>query len=621
MSISEEDIARVREASDLVAIVGERAPLRQKGRDFWCCCPFHSEKTPSCKIDPSTQLWHCFGCGEGGDVFGFVMKMDDLSFPDAVRYLADRAHIDIVETGGRASVPQGVKARLKEVCRASAEFFHEQLMRGKGAGQDSARAYLAGRGLGGSVPKTWQLGYAPGSGRLVRHLGALGFSSDDMVAANVAVERNGRVTDRFYERVMFPILDAQGDVIAFGGRVVGSGEPKYLNSQETPLFHKSQVLYGLDKAKAAMAATGQAVVVEGYTDVIALSEAGLKNVVATLGTALTSQHIRLLRRHARKSIVYLFDGDEAGQRAIDRALAFVGSAVKRDPANGTLAVLDVQLLAVTLPDGLDPAEFVEARGADALRALIADAKPLIEFGIERRLSQADLSTAQGRAAGFASALSVLAPIKDTNEAVSYLREIAVRTRVDENDARRALRQLKAPRTPGQDDAPDPAPAPAAPAQPASPAERDRLRHESELLALSAQNPQLALAHADALAQTRWHDESNARLAACLLQVLSEDPAAQPGRIVTSAARIDPAGAARLSAAADSDEQDPEARIAYLVERLAVDDLGDAVKELQAQIAACGPDDEEQVELLWGAAAELQREYNARLRALRGLERR
>ena len=274
--ISEEDIQKVREANDLVSVIGERSPVKQRGRDFWCCCPLHNEKTPSFKIDPALQLWHCFGCGEGGDVFAFVMKTEDLSFPEAVRRLAERAHIEITESGGRPGEGAGRKARLKAVCAEAAEYYHAQLMRNPGPDASAARSYLAGRGLGGEVPKTWQLGFAPGRGSLVRHLAAAGFTAEEMQQANVALvgKGDGKLRDRFYNRVMFPIRDPQGDCIAFGGRVVGAGEPKYLNSQETPLFHKSQVLYGLDKAKAAMAATGTAVVCEGYTDVIALHEAG-----------------------------------------------------------------------------------------------------------------------------------------------------------------------------------------------------------------------------------------------------------------------------------------------------------------------------------------------------------
>ena len=444
--ISDEDIQKVRDASDLVAVIGERTPVKQKGRDFWCCCPLHQEKTPSFKIDPATQLWHCFGCGEGGDVFSFIMKTEDFNFPEAVRYLADRARIDIAEDTRGGGVSRSVKSRMKEICARTAEFYHTQLMRGRGEGPDAARKYLASRGFGGEVPKKWMLGYAPGRGALVRHLSALGFKPDEMIRANVALDgRGGPVRDRFYERVMFPIFDAQGDCVAFGGRVIGAGEPKYLNSQETPLFHKSQVLYGLDQAKARMASTGCAIVVEGYTDVIALHEAGVTNVVATLGTALTMRHIRVLAKHAPKKIVYLFDGDAAGQKAADRALAFIGESISDKNRNS------VELLAVTLPNNQDPAEFVQAEGAQALEAVVEGALPLIEFGLERRLDSFDLDTAPGRDRALDACLAVLAPIKDTLVAKDYAVRTWSRLRahgrlgIEEADVLERLAALETPR--------------------------------------------------------------------------------------------------------------------------------------------------------------------------------
>ena len=227
-----------------------------------------------------------------------------------MRKLAERAHIDIVETGGRGA-SSSKKARLKGDLQDHGGVLPYPAHAQPGSRCRRCALTLASRGLGvGS--KLWQLGFSPGKGALVRHLSAARFSAEEMIEANVATRgRDGRLRDRFFNRVMFPISDIQGDCIAFGGRVIGKGEPKYLNSQETPIFHKSQVLYGLDKAKAAMASTGDAVVVEGYTDVIALHEGGIENVVATLGTALTLRHIRILSRHASKRIVYLFDGDAA----------------------------------------------------------------------------------------------------------------------------------------------------------------------------------------------------------------------------------------------------------------------------------------------------------------------
>lgn len=616
--ISDDDIQKVREASDLVAIIGERSPVRQRGRDFWCCCPLHNEKTPSFKIDPATQLWHCFGCGEGGDVFAFLMKTEDLNFPEAVRKLAERAGIPLADTGVRGG-SSSKKARLKAVCTASAEFFHTQLMRGKGEGAAKARAYLAGRGLGGQVPKMWNLGYAPGRGELVRHLLAQGFKPNELVEANVALAGNGgKVRDRFFDRVMFPINDAQGECIAFGGRIMGQGQPKYLNSQETPIFHKSQVLYGLDHAKAAMTATGTAIVVEGYTDVIALSEAGIQNVVATLGTSLTLQHIRVLGRHAKHRVVYLFDGDEAGQRAADRALGFIDNSMTPEAGRSK-----IELAAVTLPDNLDPAEFVAARGADELRALVDSAQPLLQYGIERRLAAYDLSRPEGRTAALADALSVLAPIKDSLLAKDYAVQIASRTRAREEDVLAQLAALRPPRRAGEQegeasaDGAHPAVHPGAAAEPAVPrstlsrAEVNRRRFEREMLCLAAQNPVVALVHADALAQTQWHESVHARLSECLLDVLAEDPAASPATIVTRAQQVVPQAASILTSGSRERAASPEDAAAFLAEELAIGDMEDAVAALRAQLADPARMPADEYELLFGAVVAMQKDLAAR----------
>lgn len=590
---SPEDIQRVREANDLVDVFSERVPLKQRGRDYWCCCPFHQEKTPSCKVDPSTQLWHCFGCGEGGDVYKFIEKIDDLEFPDAVRYLARRGNVEIAET--RGGMPQGRKARLREVCRETAEFYHKQLMRGRGDGPDRARAYLAGRGLGGSTPNEWMLGYAPGSGALVRHLRSKGFKADEMIQANVAVEaRNGSgPRDRFFERVMFPICDSRGEYIAFGGRVIGDGEPKYLNSRETPLFHKSEVLYGMDKAKAAMVATGTAVICEGYTDVIFLHKAGVSNAVATLGTALTMQHIRQISRHASKRIVYLFDGDEAGQRAANRALEFIDESMT--PEAGKTRI---ELFAVVLPDNLDPADFVLQRGADALQEQLDRAQPLLQFGIDRRLAQYDLDTPESRTRAMADALSVLAPIKDSVLAKDYALQIAGRTRSRESDVLEKLAQLKKPRRFDADgqrraeggrrgaSAAVPAQATAA-VMPSrvrlSTAEANRRRSESEFVGLCASYTPLALQYAQQLSQTNWHDSSNGRAAELVLDALSKNPQATPAQIISEASRVMPQ-AANLLTSVQSTDMPREELARFLSEELAIGDQEDAIASLKQQLS-------------------------------------
>ena len=599
--ISDEDIQKVREASDIVAIVGERVPLRQRGRDFWCCCPFHNEKTPSCRIDAASQYWHCFGCGEGGDVFSFIMKIDDVSFPDAVRQLAERAHIDIQETGNRGA-STSKKARLRDVCTETAAFYHLQLMRGKSAEAQAARDYLSGRSLGGEVPKRWTLGFAPGRQSLVRHLTQKGFSYDEMVEANVAARGNdGRVRDRFFNRIMFPIFDPQGACIAFGGRVVGKGEPKYLNSQETPLFHKSNVLYGLDKAKNALTTTGVAIIVEGYTDVIALHEAGVQNAVATLGTALTIQHIRLISRYASKRIVYLFDGDAAGQRAADRALGFIDEDMTPEAGKSR-----IELTAVTLPDDLDPADFVSQRGADELRAYLDKAQPLISYGIERRLAANDLTSAEGRTRALADALGVLAPIKDSLLAKDYAVQLAGRLKLREQDVLESLKALVPPRryeNESEQDSPETS-AHVVPT-PLGETELNRRRFERELLALSAKNPLLALEHADALAQTQWHELVHAQIAEALLDVLAEDPAASTAKIVSAASRVQPRAASVLTSTTTSSE-DERAIMTFLVDELTIGDMEDAIASLKAQMTNQPTMPEDERELMFQSVVELQK---------------
>lgn len=437
--IPDEDIQKVIEANDLVQIASECVPdLKQKSGKFMACCPFHKEKTPSFQIDPDKQLWHCFGCGEGGNIVGFVEKIYDMNFPEAMEFLADKANIQLRKTGGKG-ISKGEKGRLQDACKEAADFYHAQLMKVKSAGSNSARKYLSSRGMGSDVAKRWTLGFAPGNNMLTKHMLDKKFSKKELLDANLCVEKNGRLGDRFFNRVMFPIRDAQGNVIAFGGRIMDDGQPKYLNSSENALFHKSQVMYGFDKAKANMTASGTAIVVEGYTDVIAMHEAGINYAVATLGTALTRQHIRLLNQNAKKKIVYLFDGDEAGQRAAERALNFIDQMERPEVYNKR-----AELVALTLPDNMDPKEFIDKNGADALLKLIDEAKPLVQYGIERKLAGYDLSVPGNKSRAATSALKVLAPIKDSLLAKEYCSMIADKTGMRTEDLIEELSKMKKP---------------------------------------------------------------------------------------------------------------------------------------------------------------------------------
>jgi len=432
--IPDEDVQRVRDATDVVQLISESVVLKQKGRLYWGLCPFHGEKTPSFKVDPGTQLWHCFGCGEGGDSFGFLMRSEHLEFPDAVRLLADRANVEIREEG--SSIPRSYRDRLTQAVDATAAFYHKVLLSAPDPGPTTAREYLKNRGFGSEVAKHFELGFAPGRGALVQHLTREGFTADEMVDANVALRAdNGRLKDRFYERVMFPIRDIAGRAVGFGGRVIGSGEPKYLNTQETPVFHKSRNMYAIDRAKNSIVTSRHAIVVEGYTDVIALHEAGIENVVATLGTALTRDHVKLLGRFASK-IVYLFDADEAGLRAAERAAEFIDLSIA--PSGGTA----IELAVAVVPDGKDPADYVSSAGAEAMKEIVESATPLMQFVLDRRMATHDLKAAEGRARALADAASVLATVRGTFLGEEYVAYVAQFLRTSDQTVLSAVEHAK-----------------------------------------------------------------------------------------------------------------------------------------------------------------------------------
>ncbi|MRR11457.1 toprim domain-containing protein, partial [bacterium] len=335
---------------------------------------------------------------------------------------------------------------LVAACDAAAEYFHKELTTSRLAGAKEAREYLAKRGFGSDVAKRWRLGFAPPTrGALAKHLTAAGFTRDEIVDANLALKDGAALKDRFFGRIMFPIADLHGRTIAFGGRVVGTGEPKYLNSQETPIFHKSAHLYALDRSRNAIVTTGTAVVVEGYTDVIALHEAGITNAVATLGTALGEKHVKLLGRFGKR-VVYLFDGDDAGRRAALRAVEFLDWSITPEAGSGQVA-LDVALI----PGGMDPADYVTAEGAEAMHAMIEGARPLLEFAIDSRLAAHDLTRPEGRSAALADAAALLTPVRESLLGKDYMNYLAGKLATDFGTVQRAVPKAKAgPRQSAQD---------------------------------------------------------------------------------------------------------------------------------------------------------------------------
>ena len=433
--ITDEDKERVRQATDFVTLVSETVELKPRGQDYWGCCPFHQEKSPSFKINPSTGLWHCFGaCSEGGDVFSYVMKRENLDFPDAIRYLADKAGITLSEEAHVSKGPR--KNRLIECLTEAENYFHSMLMRGRGEGPETARAYLSGRGFGAAVCKRWKLGYAPGRGTLVAHLRKCGFTTQEMVAANLAVERNGRISDWFYDRVMFPIHDEQGRTIAFGGRITKKVEnaPKYLNTRDTTVFNKGKHLFAYDVAKETIAAQSEAIICEGYTDVIAMHEAGFTNTVAALGTAFTSEHVKLIDRQRARKIICMFDGDAAGQHAAARAIKFIDKTT-------------AAFLCVVLPNNQDPMEFLAESGAEKLRPILDSARPLMDFVFEATSAEFDLSVPGGRVKALEALASLLAPLKTSVLLSEYALRVADLLHIDAEEAKRAIKTA-----PIQDDA-------------------------------------------------------------------------------------------------------------------------------------------------------------------------
>ncbi len=406
--IRDEDIALVRERSAIDEVVGEYLQLRSAGADsLKGLCPFHEEKTPSFNVTPSRGLWYCFSEGEGGDVIKFVQKIDNLGFTEAVERLAKRAGVELrYEQGGHIpGQEQSRRRRLIEAHRAAAEFFAEQL---DTPAASSAREFLSARGFERADAQRFGVGYAPAEWEaLTNHLRGRGFTEAELLGGGLASQGRRGPIDRFRGRLIFPIADLTGDVIAFGARKLAADDdgPKYLNSPETVLFKKSSVLYGADLAKRDIAQRRQAVVVEGYTDVMACHLAGVPTAVATSGTSFGEGHITILRRLLMDSdkflgeVIFTFDGDAAGQRAAERAYSWEERFV-------------TQTFVAVQGDGLDPCDLRLARGDAAVRDLIAQRVQLFEFAIRASLRAHDLDTVEGRLAALDAAAPIVRRIKD-----------------------------------------------------------------------------------------------------------------------------------------------------------------------------------------------------------------
>lgn len=424
--IREEDIDALRERADIVEVVSGYARLKRSGgHTYKGLCPFHSEKTPSFTVDSAKSLWHCFGCGEGGNLYHFVQKIENLPFPDAAEWLARRVGFDLRYEESRPGEQRsaGHKARLLAANQAAADFFHGQLMGSPDAAD--ARRYLGGRGFGEDVAERWKLGYAPGRNALVQHLMARGFSPEELERADLGrrSERDASLYDTFRQRITFPTWNLQGEVVGFGARALGDAQPKYLNTSETPVFSKSRVIYGLNRAKSAIARSA-AVVVEGYTDVIALHEEGITEAVATNGVALGETHFEQLKKFSQRAVLML-DSDEAGRGATQRSFDVHHR-------------IGVEVLVALLPPRSDPADVVRDEGADAIRKAIESARPLLEVKLAQTISQLPLDTPEARSRAVREAAKVLGWHRDPIARHEYVFMAAELIGVDPDGVQRAL---------------------------------------------------------------------------------------------------------------------------------------------------------------------------------------
>lgn len=429
--IEKASVEEVVQAADMLEVVGLHTQLKKAGSNYSGLCPFHQEKTPSFSVDPVEKLYYCFGCGEGGDLLGFVQKVENLTFAEAVESLADRYGITLrYEEAGPTDADRWRRERLRKLLEQACAYYERVLWEARAAA--AARAYLLSRGLGEEAAKEYRLGFSFAAWSKLRDAAlAKGFSEKELLDAGLTVPgKRDSCYDRFRGRLMFPLTDERGRVLGFGARTLGDDKPKYLNSPETPLYHKSEALFGLDKAKQAASREDALFVVEGYTDVLALAQAGIRNVVASMGTALTEEQLKRMVRLTR-NLYLCFDADAAGQGAVSRALS-VGRS------------LGITLRVVRVPEGLDPADFILSGGdASAFRSLAGDAETLLKFKIRTVLSSHDLTTPEGRIAAFTSLKGVLAEAASPLELDEEVRYVADRLRLSEENIRYLLRAPEA----------------------------------------------------------------------------------------------------------------------------------------------------------------------------------
>lgn len=507
----------IKERLDIVDIISTSVPLRKSGRSYVGFCPFHpNTRTPAFTVYPDTQSYHCFGCKASGDVFTFVMQRQGLEFRDALEQLAARAGVQLQERTPEEQQQDQQRTRLLEINAAAGKYFNYVLLSlPKG---EPGRDYLATRGISAETIEAFQLGYSIDDwSRLLSYLtDKKGFEPEEIEAAGLAIRRDdGGYYDRFRGRLIFPIRNAKGETIAFGGRALGDGQPKYLNSPQTPLFDKSSVLYGLDMAREGIRSSDSVVIVEGYVDVLTAHQYGFRNVVAPLGTALTSQHVQALKKLSR-NIFLALDADAAGQKATLRGLATItetmdSHATPVPTPQGYIRwerELEGNVRIIALPPGQDPDEVIKAN-PEVWKNLVADAKPVMDFYLQALTADVDLATAKGKAEAVTRLAPLIAQITNPVEQTHYIQQIGALVDVEEQTVRTALfretrtnqQRRKADDGRRRDDGPRGSHAPATSFQPAASLFQQGQPREEMLLTLMLRYPSSAAAVEEVLARS------------------------------------------------------------------------------------------------------------------------
>ncbi|MGI5915019.1 MAG: DNA primase [Anaerolineae bacterium] len=432
-------VDEIKQRLDIVEFIGSYVPLQKAGRNYKGLCPFHSEKTPSFIVFPENQGWHCFGaCSTGGDIFSFVMRRENMDFPEALRFLAERAGVDLRPLDDVEIEQRNELERLRAANAAAADYYHRVLMESPQG--EGARRYLERRGVTRETMAAFQLGYAlPAWHALEETLTREKIARDDLLTAGLLSENeSGNIYDRFRGRIMFPIRDVRGHVIGFGGRSLDDeNQPKYLNSPQTPLFDKSSVLYGIDLARDAIRESETAIIVEGYMDVVVPYQHGVRNMVACMGTALTEAHLDVLKRLAGVLILAL-DPDAAGMRAVERGIETAQQALPRrsvpvPTATGLIrweSRLDTEIRIMVLPDGLDPDELIQT-DRDRWDQLVAGALPVADYFFGLAMDEIDISTARGKRQAMDRLVPVIVAMDNLAERTHYIQRLARWIRVDE----------------------------------------------------------------------------------------------------------------------------------------------------------------------------------------------